>query len=233
MNFKKLKLEDVFGIVLGRLIDIGKIKNSDPVYRIIKPSDDATFYESIVINDDLTLPSEDLLNEAFELYKSELIALDNQKKAEQARVDTMLEKWNSIKDKRGAISELGLKEPNPKIFLKRLIKQDMQSVLDDLVTASSSFDVKVEKKERSVNYAKGGSKIRTKCNSAVDIYNGYIDGNKIKKTEQTALNSTFKKSLDALRLLDKAKAKTQLNKIELGQSEHADNILELMLDEIR
>jgi hypothetical protein len=138
------------------------------------------------------------LKNELQLYKQELIEIENARLAELARINDIKSRWNSMPDIRLALTSLGNYIPNPAIELKRIIAEDDQDYLAQLESAyvieSNNLANKAIKEQRK----NSGRIAREACLSALDIIAGYNIERNLTKEQKDQMLVNFSGILQAL-----------------------------------
>ena len=171
MKAKDLKLKHALNIILSRLLPIGDGYNG-PLYSIDENIDGGV-YDKLIVNPAFEKPSRKAMNDAFDLYKAEVIEAENAKAKEQQRVQDLLDKWASIKDVRMAMNKANIKEPNKELLRDRIINSDMQDLMNELLQADQETVADLNESSETESFVSIGRDAMQKCNTAMAFMVGW------------------------------------------------------------
>lgn len=223
-----LTLEDVLYIVLDRILDLSGI--TGPAY-MLDEDESLPFYDRIIVNQSLVKPPLATLEQELSDYKAELVAAENARLAEIARVKDIRDRFNAIKDIRGAINKANLSVTNPAIELERIVKEDDQVMLGIIETKAAEFDAEVAKNEVRSQRKALGRQSRLISEEILDIVAGHSIQNNLNPAQKDQMEVDFASILQALKVNRPKKAKALILAVQpdgvLVTQEMKDEILEV------
>jgi hypothetical protein len=140
-------------------------------------------------------PQDGTLEDELEVYKSELIAELNEK----LRVEDWTSRFNDISDLRMVCHDLGINEPNLKVFVKRIIEENDEAILLAIEAQAVITDADIVAKNANEDLIRAGQNKIGKCGRVLALVNG-INEQKTDLTvaETQALLSTYGPIIQAL-----------------------------------
>lgn len=128
INLLELSL-DYYPQMVARIVDVSEVQGAwYDLDEDLQKSD----YDRFMVHASIIKPTLQRITDEFLEYKSELIAIENARLAEIARVQDIKDRFNALSDVRMAISKANLNIANPTKELERIIKENDQEMLASL-----------------------------------------------------------------------------------------------------
>lgn len=135
-ELNNLTLDDRLFQVAERLVDFSSVPQGEAPYRL---EDGESKYDQLRLYGDLVKPSLEQFQAEFAIYKQELIDLEEARLAEAARVEDIINRFNSLQDVYRVISEAGYQIGNPALEMKRIIQENDQARLAEYEAISNGL----------------------------------------------------------------------------------------------
>lgn len=190
-EIQALTLETTFPEVISRIVDIGRVPIGVLFYEL-SADQSKSLYERIILHDSIPKPSQEVVEQEFNLYKQELIDGFDAKKSFNDRLE-------ALGDLRILKDRIGDKEPNLEAWKLDLLERNDLATLD-LLEAESVAYAPIASEETEINLAlKDGKKSKEACDDCLHLVRGFNKSSGMTKQQIKALKVTFADILDDLK----------------------------------
>lgn len=198
-------VEEIFPILLSRILDIS---NFEDVPYMLDTDLNMPFYDRIIMHENLVKPEESRLNTELAEYKAELIAEENARLAELARVQDITDRFNAMTNIRAVLNHFEIEMNNPHVELKRIVADNDQAALVALEAKFAEYSALSQSEESKKDKIEMGRKVRELSSAILDLVAGYNIERQLTVAQIDSMESSFGPILQALSVnrVDKAKA---------------------------
>jgi hypothetical protein len=185
-EISNLALEDTWETLLSRLIVIDGELDGDLAWQL---DEDVMlpFYERITVDTSLTKPTEQEMLDELEVYKSELTVVENER---LRRIDWQ-NRFDAIFDLRLVCSDLGINEPNLKVWIKNVIDSNDEQLLLDIEAQAPISESSLQRIYEVESKKDMGRDARMCCEGVLDLIAGWNITRSLTKEDIDTLKTTF------------------------------------------
>jgi hypothetical protein len=201
-QIQSMTLDNSFAEIMGVWV-LTNAPEGNPgsyVYRVLGERDaSGDAYDRMEMADGFERPTRKALVDILDARKAELVAIEEARLAEVARVAAIRARWSAIADIRGAMNRAGISTSNPATELERIIKDDDVLTLELLEESADLWDAQVASRLAIDSDIERGRRIQVVCDRVYQYILGFNRRRGLSSQKGDLMEMRFRDALSALK----------------------------------